>query len=199
MTDKKKAGKQPAQTALAFDPKDFDLSKLLPEGVTIEDFEKAQGERYPIINVEAVFAHKIPVYGLILGVQDMPLKEGDEPWSCVVMLLKAPSLSKNDDGEIVKVEAERRALLRVSGGLKGFKNFEAISRAASDPENVYAMIVHCLGKTEITKEKKTFDMWDFDVRILWSKPIKRTAQLSIGAGLAVRGQLPERASASNPY
>jgi len=195
MADKKKSDKETMGTS-------FDLSQYLPEGVSEADF-KDTSERDPQISPEILFREKIPLCGIPLGIDDMPHKPDEKPWQAIDFLLQAPVLGLDQNKSEVMVEAGKRAVLGVSGGIKSFKIWDALQRAIGDKEHVYLIILRVTGKEKVettingVTEKK--DMWAFEMKVLWDKPIKRTPRHQVVPRLKERpiaGALPAASNAS---
>lgn len=139
---------------------EIDLSKFLPEGFSLDDFESVGGLRPicpPELNAET------PVIGWVVALLDMPPRKSDNsPWQGLLINLVSTAQAQAGD-EIITVEAGKDIIIPVSGALKA--NSDLLS-AAVNSHKVTCGIFHVTGQMDVGKPSP---MWTYDVRLAFKK------------------------------
>lgn len=146
-----------------------DLSKFLPEGFSLDDFEVVGGLRPicpPELNAES------PVVGWVVACLPMPAREDGSQWSALLINLVSTAQAKAGD-EIVTVEAGRDILIPVGGNLK---NNGDLMAAAADPQRVVMGVFQVTGQQDVGKPSK---MWVYEVKLALKKSIARTGAFAL--------------------
>ncbi len=163
--DKKQAAVEPTSGA------DIDLSKFLPEGFSLDDFQSVGGLRPicpPEVNAET------PIVGWIVALLDMPARKADgTSWQGLLINLMTTAQAQTSDGEIVTVEAGKDVIIPVGGNLKVNQDLLA---AAVDPRKVTAGIFTVTGQLDVGKPSK---MWVYEVRLALKKQKAREGAFAL--------------------
>lgn len=150
---------------------DIDLSKFLPEGFSLDDFQSVGGLRPicpPEVNAET------PIVGWIVALLDMPARKADgSAWQGLLVNLLTTAQAQTGDGEIVTVEAGKDVIIPVGGNLKVNQDLLA---AAVDPRKVTCGIFSVTGKMNTGKQS---DMWVYDVRLALKKQQAREGAFAL--------------------
>ena len=169
---------------VTFDKK-YDMAKFLPEGFSLDDFEKVGGLRPicpPEINAE------VPVVGILVALLDMPPRKSDNSaWQGLLVHLLSTAQAQTMDGEIVSISAGNDIIVPVGGALR---NNQDLLSAAVDPYKVTPVIFEVLGQRDTGKQSL---MWDYEVKLafkkqrprdgafaLYHKPVERLAPVHHG-------------------
>lgn len=149
---------------------DLDLSKYVPDGFDLSDFDVVGGLR-PVCPPEV--NQDNPVTGWIVALLDMPKRKSDgSEWRAILVQLTRPAKAKAGD-DVVDVEAGKEILIPLSGSLK---NNADLLNAAVDARKVTMGMFVVTGTMDIGKPS---DMWVYEVRLALKKQIAREGAFAL--------------------
>jgi len=151
----------------------------MPEGFTEQDLE-VTGGLDPLAPAKISFENKSPVFGVLIGAEDMPPRPSLDPvkrkagikedWVSFVVLLTAPTKGQvGKDGPVQDVPAGKIVRIPETGNLT---NNRDLLRCAYDKDNVYLARFTVLGQRQVNDMPTP--MWDYEVKIAKSKPVSRS-------------------------
>ena len=158
-----------------------DLTKFLPEGFSLSDFDVVGGLR-PICPPE--LNEGSPIVGWVVTLLDMPDREDGSKWQALLINLASTAKAKAGD-DIVDVEPGQDVLIPVGGNLK---NNADLLNAAVDPHKVVMGIFTVTGQQDVGKPSP---MWTYDVRLAIKKAKTRDGAFALyNRPVATPAQIP---------
>jgi len=157
----------------------FDISKYLPEGWSEKDFKTIGGFRM-MVTPQVSYENRAPVFGVIMGIQVMPPRESlnkkgeKEDWACVLVELRAPTIAtKSGTRDNTEVPIGTDILIPMNGSLN---NNHDLIKAAQDPAHVYIGLFTVTGQVDTGMPTP---MWEYEVKVAMSKPLKRDGRYAL--------------------
>ena len=166
MADNKKKSEPLAGAALSSD--DEDLLQYLPEGMDLKDLHKTGGLT-PTYSPKHALDGAFPrVAGYIDRIMVLPtMAQGkDDEFTPVMILLRElvkptkATVGRDDDRQVVDVEAGKDILIPLTGNLK---NNKELINALADQSKVYFCVAKVVGQQKVNNQPSK--MWVWDLRI----------------------------------